>query len=133
MDSQASLDSRKLGQPAQTPLNHRRRLGRAQRVASIERRGHTIQAVMHKEHFRLRVDLAYAIARRIIVRRQAGKRTDRSAAVTSWQAYGAWRYQGLREQYEQFFDGSAKDRDVLDFGCGDGALCFVVLDSGAKS
>ena len=92
-----------------------------------------MQIAMRKQPSSLRVDLACAIARRIIVRRQGKQRLDRSAAVTSWQAYGAWRYEGLRAQYHQFFDGSARDRDVLDFGCGDGTLCFVLLDAGAKS
>jgi SAM-dependent methyltransferase len=31
------------------------------------------------------------------------------------------------------FEGTARAKDVLDFGCGDGALCYVLLDDGAKS
>jgi len=89
--------------------------------------------ITQKQPFRLRVDVAYAIARRIIERRQAGGRADQGEAVASWEAYAAWRYNGLRARFRQFFDESANGKDVLDFGCGDGALCFVLLESGAKT
>lgn len=55
-------------------------------------------------------------------------------ASFSMQTYAAWRTSELRKQYTDHFPiAELQNRDVLDFGCGEGALSFLASESGAKS
>ena len=87
---------------------------------------------------RLRVTIAHRLARRLVARRQAlQQRSDgavsNAGATASWDAYEAWRYDVLCDQFTRHFGPeSAKGKCVLDFGCGDGALCMILMDAGAE-
>jgi 2-polyprenyl-3-methyl-5-hydroxy-6-metoxy-1,4-benzoquinol methylase len=84
-----------------------------------------------------RVALAYKVARHLIERRQAQRAqpqtsVDRDGVTADWHLYADWRYNALRDQFVEYFGvDSVKDKIALDFGCGDGALCSVLLDAGA--
>ena len=41
-------------------------------------------------------------------------------------AYGDWRTDSLSKSWSAFSDSDVQDKDVLDFGCGDGALSFYL-------
>jgi SAM-dependent methyltransferase len=80
----------------------------------------------------LRINLAYKVARHLLAKRQAksGVRTE----ARSWDAYAEWRYTALKAQLAETFGlHTALGKDVLDFGCGDGALAVTLMDIGAKS
>jgi SAM-dependent methyltransferase len=81
----------------------------------------------------LRVNLAYKVARHLVAKRQAKNGGPRSEA-RGWNAYAEWRYAALKAQLsETFGHQTAVGKDVLDFGCGDGALAVTLLKIGAKS
>lgn len=50
---------------------------------------------------------------------------------TDYGAYQDWRIQSLSKSWEAFSDQDVRGRDVLDFGCGDGALSWYL--AGSKS
>lgn len=78
-------------------------------------------------------ELAYQIARRK-VGLSAGTPAGEEQALASSHEYSQWRQRTLRQEYLQHFDAEmVAGKDVLDFGCGDGALSFVVAGLGAKS
>jgi SAM-dependent methyltransferase len=80
----------------------------------------------------IRTELTYRLARWLIARRQSRPHSDTEVA-SDWGAYGDWRALALRNQFDENFRGTALGKDALDFGCGDGALCSVLLGAGAKS
>ena len=54
--------------------------------------------------------------------------------VRNWQDYGAWRDAELRSQYIGAFSMDLiKGKDVIDFGCGNGALSLLVAENGVRS
>ena len=80
----------------------------------------------------VKVRVAYAIARRLVARRQAVQGV--AVQTTSWDAYAEWREDSLRKQLlDCFRDHSPRGKVVLDFGCGDGALCVTLAALGAAS
>jgi SAM-dependent methyltransferase len=80
---------------------------------------------------RARVAIATHFARWLLTQKQA---RIISAVATDWNTYGSWRDQKLQEQCTAFFGAeSARGKDVLDFGCGDGQLCIVLANMGARS
>ncbi len=82
--------------------------------------------------FSVKVALAYQIARRLVARRQA-KHGVNNATAADWQAYGAWRDRQLTQEFdEQFGAETARGKEVLDFGCGDGQLSVALMKRGAK-
>ena len=81
----------------------------------------------------IRVNIAYQVARYLVARRQA-KHGGPRAEARDWSAYGEWRHTELRAQLADNFGlETAIGKDVLDFGCGDGALATTLMDAGAKS
>lgn len=79
----------------------------------------------------IRVDLTYSLARRLVARRQA--RHGAIAVAADWESYAEWREQELRNQLINGFGAeSVKGKVALDFGCGDGALCTLLMDLGAQ-
>jgi ubiquinone/menaquinone biosynthesis C-methylase UbiE len=80
---------------------------------------------------RARVTFSTNLARWLLSRKQA---RDTAAVATDWTTYGEWRDYALHDQFTEFFGvGSAHDKDVLDFGCGDGQLCIQLARVGARS
>lgn len=96
--------------------------------------------IVRGAHHGLRVSLVARLARRLVARRQARQAghseisADWHPAVSKdWHAYGDWRDKSLRRQFETYFGvQSAAGKVVLDFGCGDGALCTILTDAGAR-
>ena len=81
----------------------------------------------------LRVDFAFKLARYLVGRRQSKYGGPRSES-RDWHAYGDWRHKVLHAQLEETFGiHTAVGKDVLDFGCGDGALATTLIKAGAKS
>ena len=81
--------------------------------------------------------------RQEVVFRQSKRRLLRQQAVAdsyvgAWQSrrgdYKDWRRRKLQMQWERDFRSElVRNKDVLDFGCGGGALSFVLVDLGARS
>lgn len=67
----------------------------------------------------LRAALCYEISRRLMK-----PPTPRTA---DYGAYHMWRHQSLSSAWRWFSDTDVADRDVLDFGCGDGELSFYIV------
>jgi len=58
----------------------------------------------------------------------------KNPATFSKAAYQGWRDSDLREQFLANFDPEGlRDKDVLDFGCGEGGLSFLVATFGVRS
>ena len=77
-------------------------------------------------------DAIYRLSLRQLRRRQfaAPEELQRSEDAD---AYHEWRCSELRGQLHNHFDVAAlKDKDILDFGCGGGALSFVLKRLGAR-
>ncbi len=66
----------------------------------------------------LRTKLCFALSRRMIA--PPAKR------VADEEAYGDWRDDSLTQSWGAFSDTDITGKDVLDFGCGDGALSFYL-------
>src|SRR5687768_14148267 len=81
----------------------------------------------------IRVNIAYQLARHLIAKRQA-KLGGARAEARDWNAYGEWRHMALRAQLAETFGlETAIGKDILDFGCGSGALATTLMEVGAKS
>lgn len=74
----------------------------------------------------LRAALCYEISRRLM--KPPAPRT------AAYDAYHEWRHQVLSSAWRAFADRDVEDRDVLDFGCGDGELSFyLALEKSPRS
>jgi SAM-dependent methyltransferase len=72
----------------------------------------------------------FRIAKRRVAARRAGPGGSESRTV---EAYSEWRHQSLEAQFTEFFDPElVKGKDVLDFGCGSGALTLMMTRLGAR-
>ncbi len=81
----------------------------------------------------LAAELCYALCKRMVLDRQAGSAGARAETFDD-DAYYAWRAEELNAQFAENFDPRLlADKDVLDFGCGVGDLCFLAARSGARS
>ncbi len=79
----------------------------------------------------MRVNLAYALAKYLVAKRP---NRGRDTATSGWGVYGDWRTQELRREFcNHFGPSTAIGKDVLDFGCGDGALCMILAEAGAHT
>ena len=72
---------------------------------------------------------------RVAKRRAVLRRTEQGARESaSIDGYDTWRQQALEGQFTQLFDRrSIEGKDVLDFGCGSGALTLIMARLGANS
>ncbi len=66
----------------------------------------------------LRAQACYALSRRLL--RPPAKRT------VDYEAYGSWRDDSLSRSWAAFSDEHIINKDVLDFGCGDGPLSLYL-------
>ncbi len=91
---------------------------------------------------RLAEAVCYRIAHALVARRDAaisGREEEQgpfagSIDLTDRAKWYAWRARGLRRQFEGHFDPAlVRGKDVLDFGCGGGALAVLAADLGARS
>lgn len=84
----------------------------------------------------LATDICYAVSRRMVLRRDASeaRRAGSGRQVFDADEYRTWRAHELRQQFmEHFTEGDVRGRDVVDFGCGEGDLSFVMAGLGVKS
>ena len=82
---------------------------------------------------RLREDICYWAAKKIVARRKAGDVGDNPATYDRF-SYAQWRDQALLDQFTNHFSASdLKDKDVLDFGSGQGGLSIFAVQAGARS
>lgn len=66
----------------------------------------------------LRTKACFAISRRMM--------KPAPARMTDYSAYERWRHESLSNAWKGFDDSQISDRDVLDFGCGDGQLSLFL-------
>ena len=78
-------------------------------------------------------ELCFRLSRRRVLSREAGDAGE-NAATFDGEAYRDWRSSELRGQFESHFASAAiEGRDVLDFGCGEGDLSFLVSELEPRS
>lgn len=81
----------------------------------------------------LREDICYWAAKRIVQRRKTGDAGDNPATYDAF-SYAQWRDQALLDQFTKHFSAAdLKDKDVLDFGSGQGGLSIFAARAGARS
>jgi SAM-dependent methyltransferase len=77
-------------------------------------------------------EVVYTLAKRRVLGRSVGS-VGENAATFDAQAYAGWRGSELENQFTRHFSASeVRDKDVLDFGCGEGALSIVAARQGAR-
>jgi len=81
-------------------------------------------------------DVCFRISKWLLLRRDSltKRHAGSGPQVFNHEAYRQWREQELRGQFTEYF--STEDvagKDVVDFGCGEGALCLLVANFGVKS
>lgn len=78
-------------------------------------------------------DICFAIARKLVLKRQLGS-AGANPATFEGEAYQSWRVSELLDQFNMFFSKSdVQGCDVVDFGCGEGALSFYMATLDVKS
>lgn len=81
----------------------------------------------------LMTEICFRLARRRVLSRRAGD-AGQNAATFDADAYRGWRWRELEGQFRDHFDPAAvAGKDVLDFGCGEGDLGFIVASMSPKS
>lgn len=76
-------------------------------------------------------ELAFRIARRRVHRSES---LPTGSELSSAKNHDQWREHTLEEEYLRYFSPDiVRDKDVLDFGCGEGALSFHLIRLGARS
>jgi SAM-dependent methyltransferase len=72
----------------------------------------------------------------MVLRRDSSsnRRAGSGAVVFDRDGYRNWRAQELRSQFNDYFSqNDIADKDVVDFGCGEGDLSFLMADMGVRS
>ncbi|MCB9832868.1 MAG: class I SAM-dependent methyltransferase [Planctomycetes bacterium] len=78
-------------------------------------------------------DLLFKLSRQRVLARRTGDAGE-NAATFDQASYQAWRTAQLRDQFHDHFDARVpQGLDLLDFGCGEGDLSFVVAELGPRS
>lgn len=78
-------------------------------------------------------EICFRLSRRRVLARSAGD-AGQNAATFDADAYRGWRWRELEKQFHDNFDPSAiAGKDVLDFGCGEGDLSFIVAEMSPRS
>jgi len=77
--------------------------------------------------------VCFVLSRRVVLGRKTGAAGENPATFDRT-AYQQWRAAELRAQFMTHFDpADLRDLDVLDFGCGEGELSFLVAGMGVGS
>jgi ubiquinone/menaquinone biosynthesis C-methylase UbiE len=77
--------------------------------------------------------LCFNLAKRMVIARRLGEAGENSATFDAG-AYHQWRMDELQRQFNDHFEAAdLAGRDVLDFGCGSGALTILAIEARAKS
>jgi len=66
----------------------------------------------------IRTQLCFSLSRKLM--------TPPAERTVDYGAYGDWRNDSLSKSWSAFSDLNVNDKDVLDFGCGDGELSFFL-------
>lgn len=92
-------------------------------------------ANMIRQYFStLAAGVCYRLARSRILKQADSKRSTETQRTLDKAAYGDWRESELCQQYlDNFGTADVAGLDVLDFGCGQGALSFLVAQRGVRS
>lgn len=78
-------------------------------------------------------EICFRLSRRRVLSRKTGDAGE-NAATFDPVAYRAWRSHELRTQFEGHFGAvDVRGLDILDLGCGEGELSFMLAERGAKS
>lgn len=78
-------------------------------------------------------EVAYQISKRRIKSR-ATEPPDEAGRLSSSEGYLAWRERALSAEFNRYFTQDlVRGKDILDFGCGTGALSYLLAHMGAKS
>jgi SAM-dependent methyltransferase len=78
-------------------------------------------------------ELCFQISKRMVLSRKTGA-AGQNAATFDSSAYQTWRQSELKSQFTSNFSRKdIEDKDILDFGCGEGDLSFLMCDLGAKT
>lgn len=78
-------------------------------------------------------EICFRLAKRRFLARSAGD-AGMNAATFDAEAYRGWRWKELEAQFRDNFDAAAvAGKDVLDFGCGEGDLSYIVSSMAPKS
>lgn len=77
--------------------------------------------------------LCFNLAKRMVLARRPGEAGENPATFEAG-VYHHWRMKELQKQFTDHFDAAdLAGRDVLDFGCGSGALSLLALEAEAAS
>lgn len=78
-------------------------------------------------------ELCFRLARNKVIKRQAGE-AGANRATFDKASYRQWRQSELNQQFMQYFSAAdVAQRDVVDFGCGEGELSFLMATLGVRS
>jgi SAM-dependent methyltransferase len=77
--------------------------------------------------------LCFSLSKRMVLDRRPGDAGANSATFDA-DVYHRWRVKELRKQFtDHFAAAELVGRDILDFGCGSGALSLLAIEAGAGS
>lgn len=78
-------------------------------------------------------EICFGLSRKMVTKRRSGQAGGNPATFDK-EAYQRWRDKELQQQFSDYFSPSdVVGKDVLDFGCGEGELSFLMMSLGAKS
>ena len=81
----------------------------------------------------LMTEICFRLARKRVLARSSGD-AGQNAATFDADAYRGWRWRELEKQFHDNFDpADIAGKDVLDFGCGEGDLSFIVSSMSPRS
>src|SRR5262245_61885140 len=78
-------------------------------------------------------NLCFNLSKRMVLARRLGEAGENPATFDAG-VYHQWRMSELQRQFNDHFEAAdLAGRDVLDFGCGSGALTILAIEAGAAS